>query len=76
MVKNRDRKKRNLVPSRHRRAQSTLEYLILISGVLAVLIIFLKPSGGVFTDAFNKTLGDLTNGMTKVANKLVNSYGP
>ncbi len=54
---------------RKKKGQSTLEYIILVTGVIVVLIIFLRP-GGVFNNAFNATLSKGTNGMQDMANRL------
>lgn len=56
-----------------KKGQSTLEYLILVTGVIAILIIFLNPTTGVFNQAFNQTLQQGTNGMTDMANRLAGS---
>ena len=55
---------------RKKKGQSTLEYIILVTGVIAILIIFLNPKSGIFNTAFNKTLVSGTNGMTNMANRL------
>ena len=57
---------------RNKKGQSTLEYLILVAGVIAVLIVFLGPNG-VFQPALNKTLASATNGMQNMADRLANS---
>ncbi len=57
---------------RKKKGQSTLEYIIMITGVIAVLILFLGPSG-IFRTAYNTTLAQGTNGMTDMANRLRNS---
>ncbi len=57
---------------RKKKGQSTLEYIIMVTGVIAILIIFLGPSG-IFRSAYNKTLGQGTNGMEDMANRLRNS---
>jgi uncharacterized protein (UPF0333 family) len=54
---------------RKKKGQSTLEYIILVTGVIVVLIIFLKP-GGIFNTAFNATLATGTNGMENMAQRL------
>lgn len=59
--------------NRKKKGQSTLEYIILVTGVIAVLIVFLRPTG-VFNTAFDKTLSTGTNGMTEFANRLITSY--
>ena len=53
-----------------KRGQSTLEYLVLIAMVIAVLIIFLNPTGGVFQRAYDNTLKMGSTGMETMANRL------
>lgn len=57
---------------RKKKGQSTLEYIIMVTGVIAVLILFLGPSG-IFRSAFTNTLARGTNGMEDMANRLRNS---
>lgn len=59
---------------RTRKGQSTLEYLVLVAMVIAILIIFLNPSNGVFSKAYNATLSQGTSGMESMANRLSNSH--
>jgi hypothetical protein len=61
------------VNNRKKKGQSTLEYIILVTGVIAILIVFLNPQTGVFNQAFNATLRSGTNGMTDMANRLESS---
>ncbi|MFA5059287.1 MAG: class III signal peptide-containing protein [Candidatus Omnitrophota bacterium] len=56
-----------------KRGQSTLEYIILVTAVVAVLIVFLGPSG-VLRPALDRTLGTTVNGMETMADKLSNSH--
>lgn len=58
---------------RKKKGQSTLEYIILVTAVIAIIIIFLGPSG-IFRSAYNKTLTYGTNGMDSMANKLSASH--
>lgn len=58
---------------RKKKGQSTLEYIILVTGVIVVLIVFLKPDGP-FNKAFNETLASGTNGMTNLATRLKGSH--
>jgi hypothetical protein len=58
---------------RKKKGQSTLEYIILVTGVIAILIVFLRPGGGLFNTAFNQTLATGTDGMTNMANRLATS---
>ncbi|HPN55748.1 MAG TPA: class III signal peptide-containing protein [Candidatus Omnitrophota bacterium] len=59
--------------NRKKKGQSTLEYIILVTGVIAILIIFLNPTNGIFNTAFNSTLRTGTNGMFDMANRLQTS---
>lgn len=59
-------------PDRKKKGQSTLEYIVLVTGVVAVMIIFLRP-GGPFAGAYNSTLTQGTNGMEDMANRLTGS---
>jgi len=58
---------------RKKKGQSTLEYIILVTGVIAILIVFLNPRTGIFSTAFNATLQTGTSGMTNMANRLSQS---
>ena len=55
---------------RKKKGQSTLEYIILVTGVVAILIIFLGPTG-IFRAAYNKTMATGTNGMENMSNRLL-----
>ena len=55
-----------------KKGQSTVEYVILVAAVLALLILFLQPNG-VFRTAFNKTVARGTNGMQDMASRLKRS---
>lgn len=61
---------------RKKKGQSTLEYILLVTAVVAVLIIFLRPGAGPFSQALNNTYGQMTGGMESMANRLSNSYTP
>jgi len=56
-----------------KRGQSTLEYLILVAMVIAILVIFLNPTTGIFGQAYNRTLNYGTNGMETMAERLRDS---
>ncbi len=53
-----------------KKGQSTVEYIILVAAVIAVLVIFLP---GAFTTAYNAALYSGTNGMDDMANRLSGS---
>ncbi len=50
-----------------KRGQSTLEYLVLIAMVIAILVIFLNPNTGYFGQAYNTTLKHVANTMESQA---------
>ena len=56
-----------------KKGQSTVEYLILVAGVIAILLYFVGSSGSPFRTALNATYQSATNGMTNMANRLQNS---
>jgi uncharacterized protein (UPF0333 family) len=59
--------------NKKKKGQSTLEYIILVTGVIAILIVFLNPTTGIFPRAFNDTLNVGANGMTNMADRLAGS---
>jgi len=54
-------------PQKKKKGQSTVEYIILVAAIIAVLIIFLP---GTFSKAFNAALISGTNGMENMADRL------
>ena len=57
---------------KNKRGQSTLEYIILVTAVVAVLLVFLGPTG-IFRSSYNTTLNTVTAGMTNMSLRMVNS---
>jgi len=57
---------------KNRKGQSTLEYIIMVTAVIAIILIFLGPTG-VFQGRLNQTLGDATNSMVNMAGRLTTS---
>ena len=53
-----------------KKGQSTLEYIILVAVIIAILAIFLP---GIFRDAYDNTMEMGTNGMEDMANRLAGS---
>ncbi len=53
-----------------KKGQSTLEYIVLVTGVIAVLLIFVGSPNSGFRQAYNDTLTQGTNGMEDMANRL------
>ncbi len=46
-----------------RRGQSTLEYIVLVTAIIVVLLIFLNPTSGKFTQYLNGSLDSAGRGM-------------
>ena len=57
-----------------RKGQSTVEYIILVAAVIAVILVFIGSPTSPFRTAFNDTLTQGTNGMTNMANRLYLSH--
>ena len=53
--------------------QSTVEYIILVAGVIAVLIVFLGPNGA-FTQRVNQTLSNAGSDMAGKSEELFTSH--
>lgn len=61
--------------ARNKKGQSTLEYIILITAVVAVAIVFLRPQqGGALFDTVGNSYNQVSNGITTLTNKLTNSW--
>ena len=59
--------------NRKKKGQSTIEYIILVTGVVALLVAFLGNNQWGFRSALNTTLRDGTNGMQDMADRLGDS---
>ena len=57
---------------KNKRGQSTLEYIVLVTAVIAVMLVFLGPSG-FFQKTVNSTLSDVTKTMNMLSNRYANS---
>lgn len=57
---------------RKRKGQSTVEYIILVAGVIAALLIFLRPNGP-FSVALNGTWAQTASKMNSMANRIANA---
>ncbi|MBF0483764.1 MAG: class III signal peptide-containing protein [Candidatus Omnitrophica bacterium] len=58
--------------ARENKGQSTIEYIILVTAIIAVMILFLAK-GGPFQKAVNQTLESSKNSMLEMSNRLKNS---
>jgi uncharacterized protein (UPF0333 family) len=63
-----------MLKTRKKRGQSTLEYILLLTGVLVIMIVFLGPSG-IFATRYNTVLQTGTDGMSSMATSLSGSRG-
>ncbi len=57
---------------KNKKGQSTLEYIILVTAVIAIIIVFLGPFG-IFRPKLNQVLEDTSNSMLNMSNRLMNS---
>lgn len=65
------RKRKACLPGRQ--GQSTVEYIILVAAVVAVILLFAGSGDSPFRKAFNKALISGTNGMENMAWRLEGS---
>lgn len=54
------------------RGQSTLEYIVLITAIVIVLLIFLNPTKGKFSQYLNGALDSAGKGMNLMSNRVFN----
>jgi Flp pilus assembly pilin Flp len=58
---------------RSHKGQSTVEYILLVTAVLAVIILFTTGNKSIFQQRLNSVFNSTTDGMTTVANRLANA---
>lgn len=58
-----------------KKGQSTVEYILLFAGIIAIMIVFLGKNGP-FAKAYNETLHRGSDGMVNMANRLSESHAP
>jgi len=60
---------------RNKKGQSTLEYIILVTAVVAVAIVFLRPQrGGKLFDTVEGSYNEVSDGINTMTDKLTNSW--
>ena len=58
---------------KNKRGQSTLEYIILVTAVLVVVLSFLLGNNSPFQSKLNKTLNQTTQVMDQMSSRWINS---
>jgi hypothetical protein len=64
-----------MVKNRKRKGQSTLEYIILVTAVIVVIISFLVSPSSPFKNQLNTTLNDTVGHLDTMTIRLGNSMG-
>ena len=59
-----------------KKGQSTVEYIILVTAVIAVIIFFVVNPGSPFRTKMNDTLGNATDAMVNMAQRLNGAFAP
>lgn len=59
-----------------KKGQSTVEYIILVTAVVAVIIFFVVNPGSPFRTKVNDTLGNATDAMSNMAGRLNGAFAP
>ena len=59
---------------KNKKGQSTVEYVLLVTAVLAVIIAFVTGNGSMFKSQLNSTLNQTTNMMNTESSSLVGSH--
>jgi len=59
-----------------KKGQSTVEYIILVTAVIAVVIFFVVNGNSPFRQKLNQTLGNATDSMANMAARLNGAFAP
>ena len=57
----------------HDKGQSTIEYILLVTAVVAVMIAFTTGSGSIFQKKLTNAVTQTSDGMVGMADRLMNS---
>jgi Flp pilus assembly pilin Flp len=60
---------------KNKKGQSTVEYILLVTAVVAVMIVFVAGKNSPFQTQLNGTLNTVTQDMNKVADGFATSHG-
>ena len=58
---------------KNKRGQSTIEYIILVTAVIVVVLVFLMTPNSMFSKALNDTLNETSAGITEMSGRLSSS---
>ncbi len=58
----------------NKKGQSTLEYIILVTAIVAVAIVFLKPGDGKLATSVSNSYTTAANGINILTDKLTQSW--
>ena len=61
---------------RAHKGQSTVEYILLVTAVIAVIVLFTVGKGSVFQQRLNSVFNSTTQDMLNVASRLQDSAAP
>jgi hypothetical protein len=61
---------------KHKKGQSTVEYVLLVTAVLAVIIALVTGNKSGFQTKLNSTLGQAVNDMDTLSSTLADSHNP
>lgn len=59
-----------------KKGQSTVEYIILVTAVVVVIIFFVLGAGSPFRTKLGNTLGNATDAMVNMAQRLNGAFAP
>jgi uncharacterized protein (UPF0333 family) len=62
-----------MLQKRKNKGQSTVEYILLVAAVIAVLIVFLGPNGP-FASSYNDALSDSATSMNSMTGRITNAF--
>jgi hypothetical protein len=58
------------------KGQSTVEYILLVTAVIGVVILFTNPANGLFSNRVNQVFNETTQDMLNVATYLQDNAAP
>ena len=59
---------------KNKRGQSTIEYIILVTAVIVIILLFMMSGNSPFKRAMNETLNSITDEMTNMSDRFQGSH--